>query len=71
MDLKVDAKRKQQFETGIFVRAKDGEEWINADISTLDKGSLLESLRSRGGDNPWAENVVGIFLEHGPLHQPS
>jgi hypothetical protein len=54
--------------TGIYVRAKDGERWVSVDICRLDKPSLLAWLRSRGGDNPWAENTVGILLGHGPLH---
>jgi hypothetical protein len=57
--------------TGIFVRAKDPEgEWCTVDIWALDRASLLAWLRSRGGDNPWAENVVGILLGHGNLHGP-
>ncbi len=54
--------------TGIYVRAKDGDKWMNADIAELDKSSLLAWLRSRGGDNPWAEDTLGILLGHGPLH---
>lgn len=69
MNLKVDPERKQEFETGIFVRAQDDGAWVNTDISTLDKPSLLEWLRSRGGDNKWAENTVGILLGHGALHE--
>lgn len=55
--------------TGIVVRAETpGGRVINADIADLDKASLLEWLRSRGGDNPWAEDCVGILLGHGHLH---
>jgi hypothetical protein len=51
--------------TGIFVRAQtpDGK-WVNADIAQLDEESLTKWLRSRGGDNPWAESVVRILLGH-------
>jgi hypothetical protein len=56
-------------ETGIFIRAKtDAGRWVTCDISELDKSSLLSWLRSRGGDNVWAENVVGILLGFGNLH---
>lgn len=51
--------------TGIYVRAQrpDGT-WDNADIAELDADSLLTWLRSRGGSNPWAEQVVLILLGH-------
>jgi len=54
--------------TGIYVRAMapDGK-WINADISQLESKSLLTWLRSRGGKNEWAENVVGMLLGHKQL----
>jgi hypothetical protein len=70
MNLTVDPERAAQFhgESGIFVRAKDGDKWVNADIAELDKSSLLAWLRSRGGDNPCAENTVGLLFGHGPLH---
>jgi len=56
--------------TGIYVRAQhpDTMKWENADIVTLDAPSLLTWLRSREGDNCWAEDVVGILLGHGHLH---
>lgn len=55
--------------TGIYVRAKSADErWVNADIAELDGQSLLAWLRSRGGDNRWAEDVVGLLLGHGHLH---
>lgn len=54
-----------QAPTGIFVRAKDPNgQWVNADIWQLDRDSLIEWLRSRGGDNPWAEQVVCLLLGH-------
>ena len=54
--------------TGIYVRAKFPEGgWGNVDIRDLDAESLLRWLRSRGGNNQLAENVVGILLGHGHL----
>lgn len=55
--------------TGIYVRAKhvDGG-FESVDISQLTKSSLLNWLRSRGGNNVWAENVVGLILGYGALH---
>jgi hypothetical protein len=72
LELTVDPKRalaEDERATGIFVRARDPNGRIrNADIVELDRASLLVWLRSRGGDNPWAEDVVGILLGHGHLH---
>ena len=61
---------KEQWEgTGIYVRAKlVSDDFESVDISVLKPESLLEWLKSRGGDNPWAEDVVGILLGHGHLH---
>lgn len=57
-------------ETGIYIRAKNHEDrWDSLDIAHLDKESLLAFLRSREGDNPWAEDVCGILLGHGHLHE--
>lgn len=55
--------------TGIYVRAYDEQhrKWMSVDISTLTFESLRRWLRSRGGQNPWAENTVGIILGYGPL----
>jgi hypothetical protein len=50
--------------TGILVRARRGEHWCSMDIGELDRDSLMRWLRSRGGENPWAENVVLIMLGH-------
>ena len=66
--LTIDPKRRGA-ECGIPIRAKDGERWITADIAALDKPSLLAWLRSRGGNNPFAEDVIGILLGHGYLHE--
>ena len=66
-DLHVDPKRVHDCpaDTGIYVRAIDpAGEWISADISQLDRASLTAWLRSRGGENQWAENVVLILLGH-------
>jgi hypothetical protein len=68
MKLKVDPSRDQiDMHTDIYVRAwsESDDKWVNADIVHLDKESLLHWLKSRGGDNPWAEDVVGILLGHG------
>lgn len=64
---RVDPKRPTEVfgETGIFVRAQDADgHWVNADISTLDCVSLDAWLRSRGGENEWAEGVVRVLLGH-------
>ncbi len=46
--------------TGIFIRAKIQHEWEVIDIGDprLSDERVLEWLRSRGGYNPWAENVA-------------
>ena len=52
-------------ETGIYVRAVDSDgKWGSHDIVDLTKESLVQWLRSRGGDNPYAENVVCVLLGH-------
>lgn len=63
-------RREPPVDTGIFVRARAEPEgrFESCDISQLDAPSLLAWLRSRGGDNSWAEDVVGILLGHGHLH---
>lgn len=66
MDLQVDKSRTHLHEmTGIYVRAKHDDKWGSYDIAELDKNSLHTFLRSRGGNNIWAENVVAILLGHG------
>lgn len=52
-------------ETAVCVRGcrPDGS-FGNVDIAELDKSSLLAWLRSRGGHNPFAENLVGQLLGH-------
>lgn len=67
VELKVDPERQGYAlatSTGVLVRAKREGRWDNVDIVELDAASLLAWLRSRGGHNPWAENVVGILLGH-------
>lgn len=67
IDLQVDETRLGFGPTGIFVRAKNSEgRWDSVDIAELDKESLLVWLKSRGGDNPWAESTVLILLGHTP-----
>jgi len=73
MQLRVDPLRSfigDESKTGIFVRAigPDGK-YGSYCISQLTNGSLLEWLRSRGGSNLLAENVVGILLGRGHLHE--
>ena len=63
--LTIEPGRARGRETGIYVRAKHNGKWFNADIAELDKASLLAWLRSRGGENKWAESVVGTLLGHG------
>ena len=70
MELHIDPARLEMGETGIFIRAKLDGTWGSYDISALDKPSLLTWLKSRGGGNKWAEDVVGILLGHGHLHNP-
>jgi hypothetical protein len=55
--------------TGIFIRAKDQNgKYQSVDMALLKKASLLALLRSRGGQNEWAENTVGLLLGHGVFH---
>lgn len=66
--MKIDPTRTDLPETGIYVRALNVEgRWDNIDLAHLDKESVLEFLQSRGGDNQWAENTVGVLLGHGPI----
>ena len=51
--------------TGIYVRARSQSgRIVDADIAQLEGPSLLRWLRSRGGENAWAENTVGQLLGH-------
>lgn len=75
MELLIDESRFEQsyidnLSTGIYVRAKhESGKWESVDILCLTKESLLDWLRSRGGNNSWAEDVVGILLGYGHLHE--
>ena len=74
MKLRISQERYEKYGeeslTGVFIRAQHPatEKWLTVDIACLGRSSLLSWLRSRGGDNPWAEDVVGILLGHGHLH---
>ena len=70
----IDEERNQDLElrnaTGIYIRAHDrNEKWQSVDIAVLTKESLLKWLKSRGGNNPLAENVVGVLLGYGHLNK--
>jgi len=68
--MNVDPKRHgHDGSTGIYARAKIGSSWGAHDIAMLDRDSLHEWLRSRGGENPWAENVVLMLLGHEPIEK--
>lgn len=54
--LKVDPYRRGAALTGI----KAGPH----DIAHLTADSLLAWLRHKGGNNPWAENIIGALLHH-------
>ena len=62
--LQADPKRAYHRDTGIYVRAELDGKFDNFDIADLTAESLLKWLRSRGGDNSWAENTVGMLLGH-------
>ena len=50
--------------TGIYVRAKLNDQWGSFDIATLTCESLRAWLRSRGGENRWAEMTVASLLAY-------
>ena len=58
----------KKLETGIFVRALTPDGYKSVDIALLTPESLLKWLKSSGGNNPLAENAVGMLLAHGHLH---
>lgn len=65
--LKTDPSRSNMKDaTGIYVRAQSEGIWASVDIAELDTASLNIWLTSRGGSNPWAENVVLLLLGHKP-----
>jgi hypothetical protein len=51
-------------QTGIYVRATDGDSYAPHDIAHLSLDSLMRWLRSRGGDNQWAESCLAMILGH-------
>jgi hypothetical protein len=71
VELRVDREREARAaagklpKTNVYVAARrwDGE-FVKADIIELDKASLLHWLRSRGGENVFAENLVLLLLGH-------
>ena len=67
-ELIIDHSRLNIPETGIYIRAKHDGKWGSYDISYLTKVSLLSWLKSHDGNNPWAEDVVGILMGYGHLH---
>jgi hypothetical protein len=69
-DLFVDPSRLHLPETGIYVRAQTlPDKWDSVDIAHLSAASLLDWLRSHGGDNHWAECTVLLLLGH-KIDQP-
>lgn len=56
--------------TRIFLRARtDAGHWVSCDIGELDRDSLHRWLRSRGGKNLYAENVVLVLLGHEAIEE--
>ncbi len=50
--------------TGIFIRAQVNGHWDAFEIGDprLSDKQVFDWLRSRGGENPWAERVVMVLL---------
>ena len=70
-ELYLDPSRVELPETGIYVRAKNlYDKWDSIDIAHLTRASLLDWLRSRGGENQWAENTVLLLLAHPTTEGP-
>lgn len=69
MELRTDEAREGAvMGCGIMVRAlSQAGQYESFDIAELDRQSLFVWLRSRGGSNPWAENVVLVLLGHMPV----
>jgi len=55
--------------TGFYCRAMNGDKWVSADIAELDRDSLRAFLRSRGGENLWAENIIAGLFRHEPWEE--
>lgn len=58
-------------ETGIYIRAQIEGKWGAVDIGDerLPDKEVLEWLRSRGGENVWAENCALLLLGRKPISQ--
>ncbi len=67
-DYYIDPERGAATPTGIMVRACeviDGcKAWGSHDIAYLTRDSVLEFLRSRGGQNEWMENVILLVMRY-------
>jgi hypothetical protein len=48
----------------VFSCEQRHQSWDSVDIELLDLQSLMTWLRSRGGNNEWAENTVALLLGH-------
>jgi hypothetical protein len=62
----VDPDRDGAPETAIFVRARFNNRFESVDISRLTTQSLKQWLRSRGGQNDYAERTLAMILGHDP-----
>lgn len=65
--LKIREDGKSPEEIGIKVptmQNESGREFKNADIVYLDRDSLYKHLRSKGGRNDYAEDIVAHILGH-------
>jgi hypothetical protein len=72
LDLLTDPRRigRYQETTGISVRARGPTGIDTFDLAELTRESVISWLRSRGGENLWAEDVALILMGHGPMHYP-
>lgn len=55
---------------GLLVRVKNGPGWDVADAYALTRESLLRWLRSRGGKNLWAENIIMDIMGYDHFDEP-
>ena len=69
--LHIDPERTKFHEaTPLWIRAWHPVDGVGTyNVAELTAESLLVWLKSRGGDNPWAEDCVGILLGHRHLHK--
>lgn len=65
--LTIDLERLGKQPTGILIRCVGPTGAGTFDIADLDRYSLHCWLRSRGGENLWAENTVLLLLGHKPV----